>query len=75
MTLTVDTSKPIEVVDFLGRTEPATYVRHQEMHPERYEIVWRGRKWTVSADNRLQGLTDSLLAVIDPAYRVRNRVA
>jgi hypothetical protein len=71
MTPDVDTTKPIAVFDFLRRADAAGYVRHQDLHPERYEIILRGVKYTVGADNILLGPTDSNSSLID-RFEVRN---
>ena len=62
----VDFAQPIEVVDVFGHVTPAEYMQHQVMWPDRYEIIWQGEKWTVSADHHVLGS-------IDPGFRVRNR--
>jgi hypothetical protein len=69
--MAVDFSQPINVVHFTGAVTPATYDRHQIARPERYEILWEGRRWTVGADHIVQGPTDEE-GSIDPAYRVEN---
>ena len=69
---TVDLTRPIEVLDFCGNVTPAEYTRHQVMWPDRYEVMWQGKKWTVSADHRVQGPTDEASTLIDPGFRVRN---
>jgi len=70
---TVDHSRPIEVVDFVGRITPAEYIRHQDWHPKRYEIMVWGTKYTVGADDILIGPTECEAKLIDPGFRVRNR--
>ena len=61
-------AEPIEVIDIFGNTTPADYVQ-----PDRYEIMWREKRWTVNAEHQIQGPTDEADALIDPGFRVRNR--
>jgi len=60
MTAVIDFTRPIEVVDRLtGEIWPARYRRHQLAQPDLYEIFFKGNTWTVDANNRLLGRTDS----------------
>jgi hypothetical protein len=68
---TIDFSKQIGVQHFTGQITSATYDRHQTMHPERYEILWQGKRWTVREDNVVQGPTNEE-GQIAPDYTVRN---
>ena len=69
---TVDLTRPIEVADVFGQMTPAEYVQQQVNFPDRYEIMWQGKKWTVAADHHIQGPTDAE-GFVDPGFRVRNR--
>lgn len=69
---TVDFERPIQVVDAFGYITPAEYVQHQVTRPDRYEIMWQGKKWTVNADHHIEGPTEAG-GFIDPGFRVRNR--
>jgi hypothetical protein len=71
MSEAVDFSKPICVQHFTTQITSATYDRHQTLHPERYEILWQGKRWTVRGDNVVQGPTDAV-GQIAPDYIVRN---
>jgi hypothetical protein len=68
---TINFSKPIGAQHFNGEVTSAIYHRHQTMHPERYEILWQGKRWTVRADNVVQGSTEES-GEIAPDYTVRN---
>jgi hypothetical protein len=69
----IDFTRPIELQHVLtGEIIPATYLRHQTIHPDRYEISFAGDVWTVRADNIVQGPTNAARQ-IGPDYRVRNR--
>ncbi len=69
MTAVIDFTKPIEVVDRrTGEIWPARYRRHSLEQPDQYEIYFKGNTWTVDANNRLLGRTDSpgrILAELD----------
>jgi hypothetical protein len=70
---TLDFSRPIEVAHVLnGQVIQADYLKHQIMHPERYEVAFVGVIWTVGADNIVLGPTEGA-GRIAPDYKVRNR--